>query len=125
MFSIDAKIESPGHGGRRALVSDADADHREALSRHLAGRGFHVSHADGALDALAIMGTEAPNVALLHSEETGDDGDRAVALAAMLYPQTRIIVMAATGTAGDGAFPVLRRPVDLALLDRCLDELTV
>ena len=125
MFSIDAEIGSPGHGGRRAVVSDRDAGHRDALSRHLTGRGFHVSHADGALDALAIIGAEAPSVVLLHSEENSDDGDRTVALAAMLYPRTRIIVMAAAGMPGDGAFPVLHRPVDLAQLDRCLDDLTV
>ncbi|MBP2228355.1 CheY-like chemotaxis protein [Azospirillum agricola] len=131
MFSIDADIRPPGHGGRRAVVSDRDAGQREALSRHLAGRGFRVSQADNGLDALSIIGEEAPSVALLHDDQ-GGDGERALALAAMLYPQTRIIVtrIVVAGAAGmddapDGEepFPVLRRPVDLDQLDRCLDAL--
>ncbi|SMH54918.1 response regulator [Azospirillum agricola] len=122
MFSIDADIRPPGHGGRRAVVSDRDAGQREALSRHLAGRGFRVSQADNGLDALSIIGEEAPSVALLHDDQ-GGDGERAAALAAMLYPQTRIIVTGGAAPAGDGPFPVLCRPVDLDQLDRCLDAL--
>lgn len=131
MFSIDADIRSPGYGGRRAVVSDDDADQREALSRHLTKRGFQVSLAMGGLDALSIIGAEAPSVALLHSERDGDDGERTAALAAMLYPQTRIIVTASDGAGipegtrvADGWFPVLCRPVNLEQLDRCLDDLS-
>lgn len=129
VFSIDADIQSPGYGGRRAVVSDEDADQREALSRHLTERGFHVSLAMGGLDALSIIGAEAPSVVLLHSERDGDDGERTAALAAMLYPQTRIIITASVDAPEDGRspdelFPILRRPVNLDQLDRCLDGLT-
>lgn len=121
-FSIDADIRPPAHGGRRAVVSGGNDDQRAVLSRHLAARGFQVSQADGTLDALSIIGTEAPSVALLHSEADGDDGDRAAALAALLYPRTRILVTTGAGASGEGPFPVLRHPVDPAQLDRWLDE---
>ncbi len=126
MFSIDADIQPPGYGGRRALVSDQDDAQREALIHHLINRGFRVTQATGGLDALAVIGAEAPSVALLHSEGEGDEGERTVALAAMLYPQTRIIVTVGADGGGDGsgAFPILRRPVNLDQLDRCLDDLT-
>lgn len=124
MFSIDADIRSPGYGGRRAVVSDDDAGQREALTRHLVHRGFHVSQATGGLDALSIIGAEAPSVALLRSDHGDGDGERAAALAAMLYPQTRIIFTASVGLPDDGSFPVLRRPVNMDQLDRCLDDLS-
>ena len=121
-FSIDADIRMPGYGGRRAVVADADRIQREALAGHLAGRGFQVSQTDDALEALTIIGAEAPVVALLPLEQEGDEGDRAAALAAMLYPQTRILM---TGRRLQNApFPILPRPVDLTALDRWLDEAT-
>jgi ActR/RegA family two-component response regulator len=121
-FSIDADIRMPGYGGRRAVVADADRVQREALAGHLSGRGFQVSQTDDALEALTIIGAEAPVVALLPLEHEGDEGDRAAALAAMLYPQTRILM---TGPRMQNApFPILPRPVDLTALDRWLDETT-
>ncbi|ANC92306.1 response regulator [Azospirillum humicireducens] len=121
-FSIDADIGMPGYGGRRAVVADADRIQREALAGHLSGRGFQVSQTDDALEALTIIGAEAPVVALLPLHHEGDEGDRAAALAAMLYPQTRILM---TGPRlQNAAFPILSRPVDLTALDRWLDEAT-
>ena len=121
-FSIDADIRMPGYGGRRAVVADADRIPRAALAGHLSGRGFQVSQTDDALEALTIIGAEAPVVALLPLEHEGDEGDRAAALAAMLYPQTRILM---TGQRLQNApFPILPRPVDLRALDRWLDEAT-
>lgn len=121
-FSIDADIRMPGYGGRRAVVADADRLQREALAGHLSGRGFQVSQTDDAMAALTIIGAEAPVVALLPLEHEGDEGDRAAALAAMLYPQTRILM---TGQRVQNApFPILPRPVDLTALDRWLDEAT-
>ncbi|WP_372397613.1 response regulator [Azospirillum sp. HJ39] len=119
-FSIDADIRTPGYGGRRAVVADADRVQREALAGHLSGRGFQVSQTANALEALAIIGAEAPVVALLPFDREGDEGDRAAALAAMLYPQTRILM---TGRhMPNGPFPILPCPVDLTALDRWLDE---
>ena len=121
-FSIDADIRMPGYGGRRAVIADADRIQREMLAGHLSGRGFQVSQTDDALEALTIIGAEAPLVALLPLGHEGDDGDRAAALAAMLYPQTRILM---TGLRMPNLpFPVLPRPVDLTALDRWLDEAT-
>ncbi|WP_042442358.1 hypothetical protein [Azospirillum sp. B510] len=119
-FSIDADIRMPGYGGRRAVVADADRNQREALAGHLAGRGFQVSQTADPLEALTLIGAEAPVVALLPLDHEGDAGDRAAALAAMLYPQTRILM---TGPRMPHLpFPVLPRPVDLGALDRWLDE---
>lgn len=129
MFSIDADIHAPDTGGRRALVADDDPAQRDALTRHLTQRGYRVSQARDGMDALTIIGTEAPQIALLQRAPNDDSGERAAALAAMLYPHTRIIVTANADddhdAPGDGPFPVLRRPVNLDQLDRCLDALTV
>lgn len=121
-FSIEADIRMPGYGGRRAVVADADRIQREALAGHLSGRGFQVSQTADALEALTLIGAEAPVVALLPLDHEGDEGDRAAALAAMLYPQTRILM---TGPRMPNLpFPILPRPVDLTALDRWLDEAT-
>lgn len=125
MFSIEARIRSPGFGGRRAVIADDDPEQRAALVRHLTGRGFAVSEAADGFDALSIIGEEAPSVALLRRRLVEDDSDRAAALAAMLYPRTRIILTANHPDLlpEDSPFTVLTRPVDLDLLDRCLDGL--
>jgi DNA-binding response OmpR family regulator len=128
VFSIDADIHAPDTGGRRALVADDDPTQREALIHHLTQRGYRVSQARDGMDALAIIGAEAPRIALLQRGPNDDAGERAAALAAMLYPHTRIIVTTNAdapddGALGDGPFPVLRRPVNLDQLDRCLDAL--
>lgn len=125
MFSIDARIRSPGSGGRRAVIADDDAGQRAALVRHLAGRGFSVSEVEDGFAALSIIGEEAPAVALLRRRMVADDGDRAAAMASMLYPRTRIILTANHPelVPEDSPFTVLTRPVDLEALDRCLERL--
>ena len=131
MFSIEADIRAPGIGGRRAVIADDDPDQRAALARHLAERGFAVSEVLDGFEALSVIGAEAPCVALMRRRMEEDDGERAAALASMLYPRTHIILttsdpaLAQPGsTAEDSPFTVLARPVDLAQLDRCLDGLS-
>ena len=119
-FSIEADIRMPGYGGRRAVVADTDRIQREALGGPLSGRGFQVSQRAEAREAQTPKGGGAPVVALLPLDHEGDEGDRAAALAAMLYPQTRILM---TGPHMPNLpFPILPRPVDLTALDRWLDE---
>ncbi|CAO3441822.1 hypothetical protein [Azospirillum argentinense] len=128
-FSIDADIRLPGQGGRSAVVADDDPGQRDALARHLAERGFTVSTVSGGFEALSLIGAEGPAVALLRRHRLEDEGDRAAALACMLYPHTRIILTAGAPDAqldaepGNSPVTVLARPVDLALLDCCLDGL--
>ncbi|MBP2294031.1 response regulator [Azospirillum rugosum] len=129
MFSIEADIRAPAPGGRRAVVADDDPDQRAALARHLAGRGYTVSEAADGFAALSLIGAESPCLALLRRPAAEDDGDRggdrAAALACLLYPRTRIILTANAPdpAVGDSPFLVLPRPVDLDLLDRCLDQI--
>lgn len=126
MFDIEAQVRLPDGGPRRAVIADDDLDHRTRLARHLAVRGFAVSEAKDGYEALSMIGSEAPQVALIPCGIAGDDGGgRAAALANMLYPHTRIILTVATpdGLDPDSPFLILRRPVDLALLDRCLTEI--
>lgn len=124
MFSIDARIRAPGTGGRLAVVADDDLEQRAALVRHLADRGYTVAEANDGYEALSIIGREAPLLALLRRRLVEDDADRAAALARMLYPQTRVIITANHPelVPDEAPFTVLTRPVDLRLLDRCLDE---
>lgn len=124
MFSIEADIRAPAPGGRRAVVADDDPDQRAALARHLEGRGYTVSEAADGFAALSLIGAESPCLALLRRPPAEDDGDRAAALACLLYPRTRIILTANAPdpAAGDSPFLVLPRPVDLELLDRCLAD---
>ena len=123
MFSIEARIRTPQPGGRRAVVADDDREQRATLARHLEARGFTVAEADDGYEALTIIGAEAPSVALLRRRMASYDGDRAAALARLLYPQTRIILTTSHPDliAGDTPFPILLRPVDVTQLDRCLD----
>ena len=124
-FSIDADIRSPGQGGRRAVVADDDPGQRDALAGHLAARGFTVSTVSSGFEALNAIGAEGPAVALLRRRLPEDEGDRAAALACMLYPHTRIILTASQPDAQPDNSPVtvLAHPVDLTALDRCLDGL--
>ncbi|KAA0683083.1 response regulator [Roseomonas genomospecies 6] len=139
-FSIDADIRPPGQGERRAVVADDDPGQRDALARHLTARGFTVSKVSSGFEALSVIGAEGPAVAMLRRRMPEDEGDRAAALACMLYPRTRIILtVGAPDAQPDNSQPdnsqpdnsqpdnspvtVLTRPVDLNLLDRCLDGL--
>lgn len=125
MFDIEARVRLPDSGGWRAVVADDDPSQRAALIAHLSNRGFSVCTAADGYDAIALIGAESPSLVLLHTEGEDGTGDRAAALASMLYPHTRIILTAARAAAAadDGPFPVLPRPVDLSLLDRCLDTI--
>ncbi len=131
VFSIDADIQTPEPGGRRALVADDDPQQRATLIQHLTARGFRVSTASDGMNALTLIGSEAPSVALLQRHGADGSGERTAALAAMLYPHTRILVTASpdgvggetVGAAEGEPFPVLRRPVNLDQLDRWLESL--
>ncbi|MDQ2105912.1 response regulator [Azospirillum isscasi] len=124
-FSIDADIRPPGQGDRRAVVADDDPGQRDELARHLTARGFTVTKLSSGFEALTVIGAEGPAVALLRRHRPEDEADRAAALACMLYPRTRIILTAAAPDAQPDNSPVtvLTRPVDLDLLDRCLEGL--
>lgn len=128
MFSIDADIRAPSPGGRHAVIADRDLEERAMLARHLQHRGFRVSEVRSGLDALTLIGNEAPSVAILscHApDEQDDDCERAVALVSMLYPRTRLILAANDPRLmpADAPFLILSRPVNLAQIDRCLDGL--
>ncbi|NYZ12937.1 response regulator [Azospirillum sp. RWY-5-1] len=125
MFDIEAQVRVPDGGPRRAVVADGDHGQRARIAGHLAACGFLVSEATDGYEALSMIGSEAPLVALIPRGDADDDGVRAAALANMLYPHTRIIltVSAPDGVDDDGPFLVLKRPVDLSMLDRCLSEI--
>ena len=124
MFSIEARIgmASPA---RLAVVADTDAEQRAAVTRQLEDLGFTVAQAADGYEALSIIGERGPGLALLRRHADSDDGDRAAALARMLYPRTRIIMTTGAADAalpGDDAFTVLNLPADARGLDRCLLE---
>lgn len=123
MLDFEARIRADESGARHALVMDGEDAHRASVVALLSQRGFAVTEAADAHTALTVIGEAAPALALLQS---GEAGDRAAALATMLYPHTRIILTVASTDAVTGAgdadspLPVLTRPVDPGALDRCL-----
>lgn len=123
MFSIEAQIRAASPV-RLAVVADNDAEQRAAVTRQLENLGFTVAQASDSYEALTIIGEREPGVALLRRHTASDDGDRAAALARMLYPRTRIIMTSSLADArsGDDSFTVLTLPADARGLDRCLDE---
>lgn len=127
MFDIEARIAVPESGGHNAVVADVDPAARAVLVDHLQLRGFAVWEADSGIAALALIGHHAPAIALLGQRMS--DGERAVALSAMLYPFTRVIItttdrpLALLCLEDDSPFIRLGYPVDLAALDRCLGAL--
>eukprot|EP01012_Entosiphon_sulcatum_P018645 TRINITY_DN23404_c0_g1_i1.p2 TRINITY_DN23404_c0_g1~~TRINITY_DN23404_c0_g1_i1.p2 ORF type:complete len:132 (+),score=14.38 TRINITY_DN23404_c0_g1_i1:237-632(+) len=129
MFSIDADIRTPGPGGRHAVIADRDAQMRALLSHHLQCRGFRVSEAHTGLDALTLIGNQAPSLAILSCDtpdgQEDEECQRTVALVSMLYPRTRLILAAdhPLSMPEDSPFLILSRPVNLDQIDRCLDGL--
>lgn len=123
MFSIDAQIgrTSPA---RFAVVADDDPEQRTAVTRQLEALGFTVAQAGDGYEALSIIGAREPGIALLRRHAASDDGERAAALARMLYPHTRIIMTAGPADAApdDESFTVLALPADAGGLGRCLRE---
>ena len=122
MVSIEAQIRRTVPA-RLAVVADDDLEQRAAVTRQLEDLGFTVAHAKDGYEALSIIGEREPNLALLRRRAESDDGDRAAALARMLYPRTRIIMTASSADAmvEDDAFTVLTLPADAHGLDRCLE----
>mgnify|MGYP001023284632 CR=1 FL=1 len=120
MFSIDmpAAAERP-----RAVVADDDPGQRAALAQHLESCGYAVAEAPDGQRALVLIGELRPALALLRRTLDVCDGERIAVLLPIVSPHTRVILTSSRPdrVAGD-AFPVLRRPVDLGLLDRCLAE---
>lgn len=129
MFEIEATIRVPEGGGRRAVVADDDPGRRAVLCDHLSRRGYAVFQALDGYEALSLIGAEAPALAVMQCHPVDGAADRAAALACLLYPRTRIILTAeeavdcGSGPDGESPFTVLARPLDLALLDRCLDSM--
>lgn len=122
MFSIDVRIGLPWETLPRAVVADGDADQRRRLAHCLGERGFTVVQAPDGVTALAMMGERETVLALLRRR---DDGERAAALATMLYPRTRVLLTSRTPQpdGAEGAFPVLALPPDPDQLDRWLSGL--
>lgn len=122
MFSIEAQVRM-AFPARLAVVADDDPVQRAAVSRQLEAKGFTVAQADSSYAALTIIGEREPGIALLRRHADSDEGERAAALARMLYPRTRIIMTSSRAEAlpGDEAFEVLTLPADAGGLDRCLE----
>ena len=124
MLSIEAQIRMAAPA-RLAVVADDDLEQRAAVTLQLEALGFTVAQADDGYEALSIIGQRDPRVVLLRRRADSDDGERAAALARMLYPHTRVIMTAGPADAaqpGDDAFTVLTLPADARGLDRCLLE---
>ena len=125
MFDIDVAIRLPNgflpRGGcrRRQPVPE--------LARMLKARGYEVTEAADGYEALAQIGRLHADLAVMRLRMDVYDGERAAMVARILYPHTRIILTsglteqsAEAGSVTCEAFPLLHRPIDPALLDRCL-----
>lgn len=133
MYEVDTRNVTlmkhrPTRRGRRALIVDRDSSHCAHLLTHLSNRGFTVLIAHGWFEALSLMGTDAPELAIFQRDGVDGECDRAVALAKMLHPETRIIQTWEDAPKGEPSrepdvTPILARPVDTALFDCCLIDM--
>jgi CheY-like chemotaxis protein len=129
MFDIGVTIRLPEGAAPRAVVADDDCRLRAEWVSLLEARGYEVVEAADGYEALAQIGRLNAALAILRLRMDAYDGERAAMVAHILYPRTRIILTsgvtelsAEASSIGSDAFPVLHRPINPTLLDRCLSR---
>src|SRR3954451_21113683 len=127
MFDIGTMIHLPTGILRRAVVADDDSRFRMELAGMLKARGYEVAEAADGYEALTQIGRLHAALAVMRLRMDVYDGERAAMVAHILYPRMRIILTSGlTEQSAEScsitcdAFPLLHRPIDPALLDRCL-----
>ena len=127
MFDIEMAIQLPTGFLPRAVVADDDSRFRLELTWMLKARGYEVTEAADGYEALTQIGRLQAALAVMRLRMDVYDGERAAMVAHILYPRMRIILTSGlTEQSAEAcsvtcdAFPLLHRPIDPALLDRCL-----
>jgi len=126
---VNRKTNSPTAPGERILIVEAHEETARALTEALAGKGFDVQVASGAVQGRRLLDSEEVDVVITdvsHPDCGGGDFLRSIG-------DTPLVSIIATGEASvreaveamrDGAFHYLPRPVDgeefLHVLDKCL-----
>jgi PAS domain S-box-containing protein len=130
----DASMAGPGSAeARRVLVVDDDDDFRTSLADVLAGAGYLVDEAAGALDALRLLREHGAPTALVDVRLGKDSGTALVRAIHEEFPRTACVIMtafagpdAAVEAIRVGAYDYLAKPFEteelLAALRRCLER---
>ena len=109
------------------LLVDDDAQVRATIGRGLEALGYRVREAESGLEALAILGSEEPQLVILDYVMPGLDGAETAREIARISPDLPIIfstghaALRALRHAADGA-PVLEKPFSLDELDALIKE---
>jgi len=117
-------------GLRRVLVVDDDQTYRTALGRAFERRGFLVSLASSASEALALLEREAPDFASIDLRMPGGSGLELVRRLVELHPNAVVVVLTGYGSIATaveavklGAADYLTKPADATDLLRAFGAL--
>lgn len=113
--------------GATVLLVEDDETFRRVLGRAFTKRGYRVSVATSAEEAVEVAGVMPPDYAVVDLKLPGDSGLTVVAALRKLYPATRVLVLtgyASVATAVEaiklGAVHYLAKPADA---DQIIDAL--
>ncbi|MEO8179852.1 MAG: response regulator [Deltaproteobacteria bacterium] len=117
-------------GSQRVLVVDDDETYRSALARALERRGFAVSLASNAGEAIALLEREAPDFASIDLRMPGGSGLELVRRLVELHPRAVVVVLTGYGSIATaveavklGAADYLTKPADATDLLRAFGAL--
>lgn len=109
----------------RILVVDDDADTLRLITLLLRNAGYHVSGAQSAEQALALLGTSLPHLIITDMRMGGMDGMQLFSLVQREHPALPVIIVTSHGTIADavaatrdGVAGYLAKPIDANDLQR-------
>jgi CheY-like chemotaxis protein len=111
----------------RILIVDDEQSVREVLSEYFTEQGYGVETAGGGEEALALVGTRAPDLVLLDVRMQGMDGVQTLRRLREIAPDTSVIMVTANEDVGLaretlklGALDYVAKPFDFVYLERAV-----
>jgi two-component system, response regulator, stage 0 sporulation protein F len=111
----------------RILIVDDEQSVREVLSEYFSEQGYGVETAGGGEEALALVGTHAPDLVLLDVRMQGMDGVQTLRKLREIAPATSVIMVTANEDVGLaretlklGALDYVAKPFDFVYLERAV-----
>jgi CheY-like chemotaxis protein len=111
----------------RILIVDDEQSVREVLSEYFSEQGYGVQTAGGGEEALALVGSRAPDLVLLDVRMQGMDGVQTLRRLREIAPATSVIMVTANEDVGLaretlklGALDYVAKPFDFVYLERAV-----